>query len=130
MKKSRPICVSFFQSQCKLCVANHYVRAPVIYSAGTSIQHSARYTPFTKTSPNYPHKNNADNSIKIAFTNSELPKNNLHFIYERPFKKKTLKRRMRCGEGVIFDRALKIVRIILELRSQIQSLVPVRLLCG
>ena len=32
------------------------------------------YTPFTKTSPNYPHKNNADNSIKIAFTNSELPK--------------------------------------------------------
>ena len=31
-------------------------------------------TPFTKTSPNYPHKNNADNSIKIAFTNSELPK--------------------------------------------------------
>ena len=38
-------------------------------------------TPFTKTSPNYPHKNNADNSIKIAFTNSE---NNPHFIYERP----------------------------------------------
>ena len=30
--------------------------------------------PFTKTSPNYPHKNNADNSIKIAFTNSERPK--------------------------------------------------------
>ena len=30
--------------------------------------------PFTKTFPNYPHKNNADNSIKIAFTNSGLPK--------------------------------------------------------
>ena len=32
----------------------------------------ASYTPFTKTSPNYPHKNNADNSIKIAFTNSDM----------------------------------------------------------
>ena len=31
-------------------------------------------TPFTKTSPSYPHKNNAANSIKIAFTNSELLK--------------------------------------------------------
>ena len=33
-----------------------------------------------------------------------------------------------CGEGVTFDRALEIVRIILELRSQIRSLVPMRLL--
>ena len=30
--------------------------------------------PFHKNIPHYPHKNNADNSIKIAFTNSELPK--------------------------------------------------------
>ena len=34
------------------------------------------------------------------------------------------------GEGVTFDRALEIVRIILELRSQIRSLVLMRLLCG
>ena len=33
-------------------------------------------------------------------------------------------------EGMTFDRALEIVRIILELRSQIRSLVPMRLLCG
>ena len=35
-----------------------------------------------------------------------------------------------CGEGVTFDRALEIIRIILELRSQIRSLVPMRILCG
>ena len=31
---------------------------------------------------------------------------------------------------VTFDRALEIIRIILELRSQIQSLVPMLILCG
>ena len=34
------------------------------------------------------------------------------------------------GKGVTFDRALEIIRIILELRSQIRNLVPMRLLCG
>ena len=34
------------------------------------------------------------------------------------------------GGGVTFDRALEIVRIFFELRSQIRSLVPLRLLCG
>ena len=33
-------------------------------------------------------------------------------------------------EGVTFDRALEIIRIILELLSQIRSLVPMRILCG
>ena len=51
-------------------------------------------TPFTKTSPNYPHKNNADNSIKIAFTNSELPKIICTLFTSAHYKKKTLKRRM------------------------------------
>ena len=40
----------------------------------TYVYMSTSHTPFTKTSLKYPHKNNADNSIKIAFTNSELPK--------------------------------------------------------
>ena len=90
------------------------------------------YAPFTKTSPNYPHKNNADNSIKIAFTKSKFPK----IIYtlftsgHKKKKKKTWKDGWACGEGVTFDRALEIVCIILELRSQIRSLVPMRLLCG
>ena len=43
-------------------------------------------TPFTKASPNYPHKNYADNSIKLALTISEHPKI-IHFFYERPLKK-------------------------------------------
>ena len=39
---------------------------------------------------------------------------------------------MRGGGGgeVTFDRALEIIRIILELRSQIRSLVSMRILCG
>ena len=47
-------------------------------------------------------------------------------------RQKTLKRRMSMGGGggVTFDRALEIVHIILEVRSQIRSLVPMRLLCG
>ena len=65
------------------------------------------------------------------FTNYELPKNNPHFIYERPLKKIILKRRMTVRGRVTFDRALEIIRIILEiLRSQIRSLVPMRILCG
>ena len=69
------------------------------------------------------------NSIKIVFTNSEHPKIICNFIYEHPLKKIPWKDRWACGEGVTFDRALEIVRIILELRSQIRSLVPMRLLC-
>ena len=46
-------------------------------------------TPFTKASPNYPHTNNADNSIKIAFTNSELPKI-ICTLFTSAHKKKTL----------------------------------------
>ena len=34
------------------------------------------------------------------------------------------------GKKVTFDRTLEIIRIILELRSQIPSLVPMQLLCG
>ena len=45
-------------------------------------------TPFTKASPNYLHKNYADNSIKIVFTNSEHPKIiRTFFFLERPLKK-------------------------------------------
>ena len=89
------------------------------------------YTPFTKTSPNYPHKNNADNLLnKNCVHKLSTPENNPHFIYECPLKKKPWKDGWACGEGVTFDRALEIVRIILELRSQIRSLVPMRLLCG
>ena len=58
-----------------------------------------------RSSPNYPHKNNADNSIKIAFT--KTPENNLHFIYECPFRKIPWKDGWACGEGVTFDRALE-----------------------
>ena len=86
-------------------------------------------TPFTKTSPNYPHKNNADNSIKIAFTNSEVPKIIPHFIYEHPLKN-TLKRQMSMwGRGDLWPR-LGNCPHYLVLRSQFQSLVPMRLLCG
>ena len=45
----------------------------------------------------------------------------------RPLKKTLGKTDKRAGEGVTFDRALEIVRIILELRSQIRSLVPMRI---
>ena len=83
-------------------------------------------TPFTKTSPNYPLKNNADNSIKIAFTNSELPKI-IRTLFTSAPPKKPWKDGWACGKGVTFDRASEIVRIILELRSQIRSLVPMRL---
>ena len=78
----------------------------------------------TKTSPNYPHKNNADKFNKNCIHSSGLPK----IICTALQKKK--KTDERAGEGVTFDRALEIIRIILELRSQIQSLVPMRILCG
>ena len=86
-------------------------------------------TPFTKTSPNYLHKNNVDNSMKIAFTNSELPKI-IRTLFTSDHKKKTWKDGWACGEGVTFDRALEIIRIILELHSQIRSLVSMRIFCG
>ena len=34
------------------------------------------------------------------------------------------------GKKVTFDRTLEIIHIILELRSQIPSLIPMRILCG
>ena len=57
-------------------------------------------TPFTKTSPNYLHiKNNADNSIKITITNSELPKM-IRTLFTSAHQKKNLKRRMSVrGKG-------------------------------
>ena len=61
-------------------------------------------TPFTKTSPNYPHKNNADNSITIAFTNSELPKI-IRTLFTSAHWKKTLKKRMNMrGRGDLWPR--------------------------
>ena len=56
-------------------------------------------TPFTKTSPNYPHKNNADNSIKIAFTNSELPKIIRALFTSGHYKKNLEKTDERAGKG-------------------------------
>ena len=91
---------------------------------------NVRY-PFHKNIPQlYLHKNNADNSIKIAFTNSELPKIICTLFTSGHKNKQTnLKRRMSVrGRG---DFLSEIVRIILELRSQIRSLVLMRLvLCG
>ena len=83
-------------------------------------------TPFTKASPNYPHKNNADNSIQITFTNSELPKIIRTLFYERPLKKTTRKDGRACRKRVTFDRTWEIIRItyILELRSQIPKSGP------
>ena len=46
------------------------------------------YTPFTKASPNCPHTNNVDNSIKIAFTNSEHRKIIHTFFTSAHLKKK------------------------------------------
>ena len=62
------------------------------------LSHCESNTPFTKTSPNYPHKNNVDNSIKIVFTNSELPKI-IRTLFTSAHKKNTLKRRMSVGGG-------------------------------
>ena len=67
------------------------------------------YTPFPKHPPIIRINNNADNAIKNCVHKLWTPENNLHSIYERPLRKKD---GWACGEGVTFDRALEIIRII------------------
>ena len=55
--------------------------------------HSLTYT------PNYPHKNNADNSIKIAFTNSKLPKIIRTLVTSGHLKKYLEETDERAGKG-------------------------------
>ena len=66
-----------------------------------------------------------DNSIKTAFTNSELPKIICTFFTSAQKKKKPQKDGWACGgKKATFDRTLEIIRIILELRSQILKSAP------
>ena len=81
--------------------------------------------PLSQNHPfNYPHKNYADNSIKIVFTNSELPKIIGTSFTSAHYKKKLEKTDEPEGKKVTFDRTLEIIRIILELRSQIPKSAP------
>ena len=64
-------------------------------------------TPFTKASPNYPHKNYVDNSVKIAFTNSGHSKI-IHFFYKRPLKKNLEKTDEREGKSWPLTAPLKL----------------------
>ena len=87
------------------------VYAPVLVSCATVLNATSQNTPntpFTEASPNYPHKNNADNSIKIVFTNSELPKIIHTFFLRVPIKKRNKKKTdERVGYKVTFDRTLE-----------------------
>ena len=70
-------------------------------------------------------KNNADNSIKIVFTDSELRKYKSALILRVPIKKKKPRKDgWACRKTVTFDRTLEIIRNILELRSQIPKSGP------
>ena len=76
---------------------SHWSHFPNIQSF--NFNHELFHAPFTKTSPNYPHKNNADNSIKIAFTNSELPKI-IRTLFTSAHKKNNLEKMDECaGKG-------------------------------
>ena len=89
------IIVSFVDAHCGY---SHIMRMQLLcFSFCTSMQtFECNYTPFTKASPNYPHKYNADNSIKIAFTNSELLKI-IHTFLRAPILKNPRKDGWACG---------------------------------
>ena len=80
-------------------------------------------TPFTKASPNYPHYSNADNSMKITFTNSEVPKI-IHTFSGAAIKKKILQPNNTGDHGPHLGNNLHYFGIAftnsyVELRSQI-----------